>query len=75
MFDVAVPLMGPKSVATPELSIFIRFPAVRPEVVVLAMPYMNPSWLLKPMASIPPKVFGPISYEVSFGLRGSTRYS
>ena len=38
-----VPAIAPRSVATPELSIRMRFPAVRPLVAVVAIPYMKPS--------------------------------
>ena len=38
-----VPAIAPRSVATPELSIFTKLPAVRPLDDDVAMPYMKPS--------------------------------
>ena len=61
IFAVVTPLITPMSVTTPELSIFTKLPAVRPLDDDVAIPYMKPSFLLNPIASIPASVFDPIS--------------
>ena len=75
IFEVVTPLITPISVTTPELSIRTKLPAVRPLDDDVAIPYMNPSSLLNPIASIPASVFDPISYEMSRVSRGSIRYN
>ena len=75
MFAVVTPLIAPISVTTPELSIFTKLPAVRPLDDDVAMPYMKPSSLLNPIASIPASVLDPISYEMIRVSRGSIRYN
>ena len=75
MSAAVTPDIAPISVAIPALSIFTKFPAVRPLTDVFAMPYMYPSRTLKPIALIPPRVFGPSSYEIALESDGFDWYS